>query len=82
MLASEGISRRISSNQSKAVRKLAENIKKSYTKLRTLMRKYGDNIEGVDPQLKNNPDLVKHLVEFENSWEKGKSYFIDNKKCQ
>ena len=46
------------------------------------MRKYGENIEGVDPQLKNNPDLVKQLVEFENSWEKGKSYFIDNKKCQ
>lgn len=46
------------------------------------MRKYGENIEGVDPQLKNNPDLVSELVEFETSWEKGKAYFVNPKKCQ
>ena len=46
------------------------------------MRKYGENIEGVDPQLKNNPDLVAELVEFESSWEKGKGYFLQPRKCQ
>jgi len=46
------------------------------------MRKYGENIEGVDPQLKNNQDLVSALVEFETSWEKGKAYFVSPKKCQ
>ena len=45
----EGICRRISSSQSKAVRKLAEGIRKSFTSLRDLFRKYGENIEGVDP---------------------------------
>ena len=54
LLQSEGICRRISNSQSKAVRKLAEGIKKSFATLRELMRKYGENIEGVDPQLKNN----------------------------
>lgn len=34
----------------------------------------------VDPQLKNNQDLVEALVEYENSWEKGKSYFLQPKK--
>lgn len=57
-------------------------IKKSFASLRQLMRKYGENIEGVDPQLKNNQDLVSALVEFETSWEKGKAYFVSPKKCQ
>ena len=49
--------------------------------LRTLFRKYEENIEGVDPQLKNNADLVAALVDFESSWEKGKAYFVSAKKC-
>jgi len=82
LFQAEGICRRISSSQSKAVRKLAEGIRKSFGSLRTLFRKYGENIEGVDPQLKNNSDLVSALVEFESSWEKGKAYFVSPKKCQ
>jgi hypothetical protein len=34
----------------------------------------------VDPQLKNNQDLVEALVDYEASWEKGKCYFSDPKK--
>ena len=64
------------------MRKLAEGIRKSFGSLRQLFRKYGENIEGVDPQLKNNSDLVSALVEFESSWEKGKAYFVSPKKCQ
>ena len=64
------------------MRKLAEGIRSSFGSLRTLFRKYGENIEGVDPQLKNNQDLVTALVEFETSWEKGKAYFVSPKKCQ
>lgn len=82
LFQAEGICRRISSSQSKAVRKLAEGIRTSFGNLRTLFRKYGENIEGVDPQIKNNQDLVTALVEFESSWEKGKAYFVSPKKCQ
>ena len=49
--------------------------------MRNLFRKYEENIEGVDPQLKNNADLVAALVEFETSWEKGKNYFVNTQKC-
>ncbi len=42
-----------------------------------LLRKYDKNIEMVDPQLKNNGDLVEALVEYEKSWEKGANYFCD-----
>ncbi|KAL4504533.1 hypothetical protein ABPG72_009979 [Tetrahymena utriculariae] len=78
---SEVILRTITKEQSQAVRYLAEQIRNSFSKLRNLFRKYEQNIEMVDPQLKNNYDLVETLQEYETSWEKGKSYFLDPKKC-
>lgn len=54
----EGIIRRVTREQSKATRLLAEKIRNSFTNIRTLLRKYDKNIEMVDPQLKNNADLV------------------------
>ena len=45
-----------------------------------LLRKYEQNIEVVDPQLKNNAELVEILVEFENAWSQGLTYFLDGKK--
>lgn len=50
--------------------------------MRSLFRKYEENIEGVDPQLKNNQDLVNALVDFEQFWEKGKAYFVSARKCK
>lgn len=47
--AAEGIYRRISPAQSKAVRNLAERIKKSLQDFRVILRKYDQNIEVVDP---------------------------------
>jgi len=49
LLAAEGIYRRISPAQSKAVRNLAERIKKGFLDFRQLLRKYEQNIEVVDP---------------------------------
>ena len=80
LLAAEGIFRRISPTQSKAVRNLAERIKKTFLDFKQLLRKYETNIEVVDPQLKNNIELVEILVEFENSWSQGLTYFLDSKK--
>jgi len=81
LLAAEGIFRRVSPHQSKAVRVLAERIKKSFMDFRNLLKKYEQNIEVVDPQLKNNNELVEILVEFENTWTQGLTYFMDHKKC-
>ena len=68
LLAAEGIFRRVSPNRSKAVRALADRIKKAFIDFRNLLKKYDSNIEIVDPQLKNNAELVDLLVEFENTW--------------
>ena len=81
LLESEGIIRRISKEQSKAVRFLAEKIRNSFMNIRLLLRKYDENIEMVDPQLKNNVDLIEVLQEYEKYWEKGKHYFLEAKKC-
>ena len=79
--AAESIKRRVSLTQSKAVRRLAEEIKSSFLSFRKLLKKYGQNIEVVDPQLKNNPDLVEVLMAYETSWEKGKEYLLNPKQC-
>lgn len=54
LLAAEGIYRRISPTQSNAVRNLAQRIKKVFLDFKALLKKYDQNIEVVDPQLKNN----------------------------
>ena len=54
LLAAEDILRKISYNQSVATRKLADRIRKSFNTFRILFRKYSENIEVVDPQLRNN----------------------------
>eukprot|EP00826_Nyctotherus_ovalis_P009339 TRINITY_DN1245_c0_g1_i6.p2 TRINITY_DN1245_c0_g1~~TRINITY_DN1245_c0_g1_i6.p2 ORF type:complete len:305 (-),score=88.46 TRINITY_DN1245_c0_g1_i6:118-1032(-) len=81
LIAAEGISRKVSNLQSRAVRKLAEQIRKSFTDIRVLLRKYQGNIELVDPQLKNNQELVEALVHFERSWSKGQEFFLSDKMC-
>jgi hypothetical protein len=35
----------------------------------------------VDPQLKNNIDLVEVLATYEVQWEKGANYFLNPNKC-
>jgi hypothetical protein len=94
LIAAEGMLRRISPSQSKSVRKLAENIRTSFMNLSKdfcgaglkcfvglLFRKYDNNIEVVDPQLKNNQDLVNALLLYEKYWERGKHYFLNGKLC-
>ena len=62
LLETEGLLRRIPREQSKAIRILGEKIRASFLGMRTLLRKYDKNIEMVDPQLKNNADLVEALM--------------------
>ena len=77
LVASEEISRKVTNLKSRAVRKLAQQIKLTLNNLRLLFRKYAANIEMVDPQLKNNTDLSDALLAFEKAWEKGKSFFLN-----
>jgi hypothetical protein len=80
MVAAEGLSRRFSSVQSRSVTALVDKIRASFNAIRALLRRYEQNIEIVDPQLKNNNELVECLASFETSWEKGKEYFLSSKR--
>ena len=77
---SEKVLRTVTEVQSISLRKLANNIKITLNDLRFLFRKYNLNIEGVDPQLLNNPELVSKLFNFEQIWEKGKIYLCNKRK--
>jgi len=80
LLAAENTSRKITNYKSKAVRKLTQGIKDTFNALRCLFKKYSENLEAVDPQLKNNEDLVTALLAYEKAWEKGKEYLLDIEK--
>lgn len=58
--------------------RLFENIEVTLTNLRVLFAKYAENIEVVDPQLKNNSELVEGITDFENIWSKGKLYLMED----
>ena len=79
--SSDEVFTNISECESESLRILAGNVKKSFENMRKILRKYAKNIEIVDPQLRNNHDLVKVLNAYESYWEKGKNYFLDKEKC-
>ena len=53
---------------SRAVIELADKVKTTFNAYRVLMQKYQKNIEVVDPQLKQNAELVEVLTLFEDAW--------------
>lgn len=77
LLKAERVLRQVSDSKSRGMRKLAESIKTSLFGLRVLFRQYNQCVEGVNPQLKYNKELVDALYEFEINWEKGKEYLMD-----
>ena len=58
---------------SKAVAKVASNIRKTFDNYRSLIRQYMENIELVDPQLKNNEPLVQVMTALEDAWSLGQN---------
>lgn len=81
LYAANDVLLKITACESQNLRKLAQRIIDSYEQLRELLRRYNENIEIVDPQLRNNPDLVDALLEYEKNWEKGKIYLLNTKRC-
>lgn len=57
---------------STAVRRICEKVRKSFRLFRMLIRKYSENIEVVDPMLRNNEELVDVMGDFEQAWAQAK----------
>ena len=77
LIAAEDILRKITNGRSRAIRILGNRIKKDFNELKSLFKKYSENIEVVDPQLKNNTELIDALTAYEKSWKKGKNFLLN-----
>ena len=42
-----------------------------------LLRRYSENLDAIDPQLKNNKELSEIAEVYENSWSLGKEQLLD-----
>ena len=58
LVAAENVLKKISDSHSKSLRTVAEKIRESFNKLRDVLKGFAESIELVDPQLRNNSDLV------------------------
>jgi len=60
-----------------AVRQLCTHIVRSFNNLRNLfVERYAENVEVVDPQLTNNPELVHLVARFEKAWCLGRTHLV------
>ena len=76
----EVLSSNDSSNQSLAVRKMAEQVKSTFQVFRMLIRKYGENIEVVDPMLRNNQELADVMNDLEKAWSLTKDQIMETER--
>ena len=68
------------SKATKAVRKISEQVKHTFQLFRMLLRKYADNIEVVDPMLRNNKELGDIVGDLEKAWALAKDHMLEDEK--
>ena len=76
--AAETLSGEVPRGQAMAIQVLAEKIRQSLRCFRVLVRRYSENIDAVDPQLRNNKELLEIVEIYENSWALGKDQLLDS----
>ena len=70
--AAEEIPERLLVGQCQSIQLLADKIRQSYSCFRMLVRKYATALGSVDPQLRNNAELLELCEVYESSWLAGK----------
>lgn len=65
---------------SQAVKKLGEQVKNTFHLFRMLIRKYGENIEVVDPMLRNNQELADVMGDLERAWALAKDQMVEEER--
>lgn len=67
-------------NSTAAIKKISEQVKNTFHLFRMLMRKYAENIEVVDPMLRNNKELSDVIGDLEKAWSLAKDHMIEEEK--
>ena len=78
LLLSEKLSSKDSSTA--AVKKISEQVKHTFHLFRMLLRKYAENIEVVDPMLRNNKELSDVVGDLEKAWSLAKDHMLEEEK--
>jgi hypothetical protein len=60
---------------------LAEKVVNTFRIFRMLICKYAENIEVVDPMLRNNQELVDVMGDVEKAWSVAKDQIFETEKC-
>lgn len=76
--AAEQIPETLLTNQARSIQALSEKIRQSIRCFRVLLRRYAENIDSVDPQMKNNKELCEVVEIYENSWTLGKEQLLES----
>lgn len=63
-----------------AVKKISEQVKHTFHLFRMLLRKYAENIEVVDPMLRNNKELTDVVGDLEKAWSLAKDHMLEDEK--
>lgn len=71
-----------SEGSSLAVKRLAEQVEKTFSLFRVLIRKYAENIEVVDPMLRNNQELADVMGDLEKAWSLARDQMMDQDKLE
>ena len=61
--------------QQAAVQSLTQRVLRAFTQMKTFASMLDP--DEVDPQLRNNPELSKLLIEFEEAWMAGTEHLLD-----
>ena len=75
--AAEKVPEELLIGEAQSIQIMAEKIRSSFACFRILLQKYSENIDSVDPQLRNNHELVEILNVYEESWTQGREQIVD-----
>lgn len=75
--AAENVSNELKPGQAQAIQVLADKIRQSLRCFRVLLRRFAENTDAVDPQLRNNKELLEIVEVYENSWALGKDQLLN-----
>lgn len=75
--AAEEIPNQLLIGEAQSIQILADKIRQSFNCFRILLQKYAENIDSLDPQLRNNKELLELVEIYENAWSQGQSQLLD-----
>ena len=78
--AAEAIPERLLIGQAQSIQVLADKIRQSFKCFRLLLQRYGQNLDALDPQLRNNAELLELCEVYESSWVQGRDQLLDEQK--